>query len=178
MNKKSFALFLALIMVLSLSVFTACNPSDEEEENPSVSLYDPALDHEIILTDYPPRSRVGTITILDLNRLKQDWMALDWKKPENASAVISCFSGQTFVALDLVTVSDDTSTTVYFEDKDGNKRYEYIFIGNRVEFLSRVSNTTTEEKQAKKEPKNSELDDKVFEDFGNSIEIDDSELSF
>lgn len=88
MSKKSFALFLALIMVLSLSVFTACNPSDEEEENPSVSLYDSALDHEIILTDYHPRSREGTITILDLNRLKQDWMALDWKNPENASAVI------------------------------------------------------------------------------------------
>lgn len=65
-----------------------------------------------------------------------------------------------------------------YEDKDGNKRYEYIFIGNRVEFLSRVSNNATEEKQAEKEPKNSELDDKVFEDFGNSIEIDDSELSF
>lgn len=65
-----------------------------------------------------------------------------------------------------------------YEDKDGNKRYEYIFIGNRVEFLSRTTNNTSKEKQAKKEPKNSALDDKVFEDFGNSIEIDDSELAF
>ena len=65
-----------------------------------------------------------------------------------------------------------------YEDKDGNKRYEYIFIGNRVEFLSRTTNNTSKEKQTEKEPKNSELDDKVFEDFGNSIEIDDSELSF
>ena len=65
-----------------------------------------------------------------------------------------------------------------YEDKDGNKHYEYIFIGNRVEFLSRVSNNAPKEKQAEKEPKNSGLDDKVFEDFGNSIEIDDSELAF
>ena len=65
-----------------------------------------------------------------------------------------------------------------YEDKDGNKRYEYIFIGNRVEFLSRTTNNTPKEKQAEKEPKNSELDDKVFEDFGNSIEINDSVLAF
>jgi single-strand DNA-binding protein len=65
-----------------------------------------------------------------------------------------------------------------YEDKDGNKHYEYIFIGNRVEFLSRVSNNAPKEKQAEKEPKNSELESKVFEDFGNSIEIDDSELAF
>lgn len=65
-----------------------------------------------------------------------------------------------------------------YEDKDGNKRYEYIFIGNRVEFLSRTTNNTPKEKQAEKEPKNSKLDDKVFEDFGNSIEISDSELAF
>jgi single-strand DNA-binding protein len=65
-----------------------------------------------------------------------------------------------------------------YEAKDGNKHYEYIFIGNRVEFLSRTTNNTPKEKQAKKEPKNSELDDKVFEDFGNSIEISDSELAF
>lgn len=66
-----------------------------------------------------------------------------------------------------------------YEDKDGNKRYEYAFIGNRVEFLSRVSNNTIpDEKGAKKGEKKSELPDQVFVDFGNSIDIDESELSF
>lgn len=66
-----------------------------------------------------------------------------------------------------------------YEDKDGNKRYEYTFIGNRVEFLSRVSNNTKpEENDAKKGVKKDELPDQVFADFGNSIDIDESELSF
>ena len=69
-------------------------------------------------------------------------MIEDSQKPiielKNASAVISCFSGQTFVALDLVTVSDDTSTTVYFEDKDGNNQQERITLkkqGNYEYFI-------------------------------------------
>lgn len=65
-----------------------------------------------------------------------------------------------------------------YEDKDGNKHYEYIFIGNRVEFLSRVSNNTKKEETPKKDTKNSELPDQVFVDFGNSIETADSELAF
>lgn len=70
-------------------------------------------------------------------------MIEDSQKPiielKNASAVISCFSGQTFVALDLVTVSDDTSTTVYFEDKDGNNQEERITLkkqGNYEYFIA------------------------------------------
>ena len=87
MNKKLFALFLALTMILSLSGFTACNSSDEEEI-PNVSLYDPSKDHEIILTDFNPRRRSGSSVILNLNRLKQDWTRLNWKAEEDSSAVI------------------------------------------------------------------------------------------
>lgn len=65
-----------------------------------------------------------------------------------------------------------------YEDKDGNKRYEYIFIGNRVEFLSRATSNTPEDKSPKKQDKNSGLDDSVFADFGNSIDIDEKELAF
>lgn len=64
-----------------------------------------------------------------------------------------------------------------YTDKDGNKHYEYIFVGNKVEFLSKSTNNTKKKENPKKEPKN-ELNDKVFEDFGKSIEIDESELAF
>lgn len=78
---------------------------------------------------------------------------------------------------DLILVDGSIRNNNY-EDKDGNKHYDYNFIGNRVEFLSRASNNAKKEETPKKDTKNSELPDQVFVDFGNSIEIDESELSF
>lgn len=65
-----------------------------------------------------------------------------------------------------------------YEDEKGNKHYDYQFLANRVEFLSRATNNIPEEKSQKKEDKNSGLDDSVFADFGNKIDIDESDLAF
>ena len=50
-----------------------------------------------------------------------------------------------------------------WEDKDGNKHYDYQFIGNRIQFL-------TTNKEAIKETKEEKLHDEVFEQFGETIE--------
>ena len=63
-----------------------------------------------------------------------------------------------------------------YEDKEGKKHYEYQFIGNRVEFLSRASK---EEKKENKEEKNNNIpSDDAFREFGKQIEISDSEIAF
>ena len=59
-------------------------------------------------------------------------------------------------------------------EKDGVKHYEYEFIGNKVEFLSRA--TTSGER--KKETNNNIPSDEAFIEFGKSIEIQDSEVAF
>lgn len=51
-----------------------------------------------------------------------------------------------------------------WEDKDGNKHYDYQFIGSRIQFL------TTNKEAIKKEEK---LPDEVFEQFGETIEFND-----
>lgn len=61
-----------------------------------------------------------------------------------------------------------------YEDKDGNKHYEYVFIGNRVEFLSGSSKQPAKEETAQKPVENG-LDDQAFIDFGKKIE---SEVAF
>ena len=62
-----------------------------------------------------------------------------------------------------------------WDDKDGNKHYDYTFIGQNIEFLSKMTNTTTEPKKAKIEPKNDLLSEDIFKEFGESIEIDEEE---
>ena len=52
-----------------------------------------------------------------------------------------------------------------WEDKEGNKHYEYAFIGNNVIFLA------TGKKEVKTEPK-----EDPFEDFGEMISTDDDFL--
>lgn len=47
-----------------------------------------------------------------------------------------------------------------YEDKNGNKHYEYVFIANKIEFLSKTEN--------KKE--NKKADSQVYVDFGNGID--------
>lgn len=64
-----------------------------------------------------------------------------------------------------------------YEDKEGKKHYDYIFIANKVEFLARVSDNIKKEEQAKKLVKNG-LDDDEFKKFGDKIEIEESELAF
>lgn len=51
-----------------------------------------------------------------------------------------------------------------WEDKDGNKHYDYQFIGNRIQFL------TTNKEALKKEEK---LPDKIFQEFGDIVETND-----
>ena len=46
-----------------------------------------------------------------------------------------------------------------------------------MEFLSRATNDTSKKETPKKEDKNG-LDTQAFIDFGNSIEIEESELAF
>lgn len=77
---------------------------------------------------------------------------------------------------DLVLIDGVVKNNDYI-DKNGNKHYEYVFIGNRVEFLSRATNDTSKKETPKKEDKNG-LDTQAFIDFGNSIEIEESELAF
>ena len=65
-----------------------------------------------------------------------------------------------------------------YEDDKGNKHYDYQFLANRVEFLSRATNNIPEDKSPKKQDKNSGLDDSIFADFGNKIDIDEKDLAF
>lgn len=63
-------------------------------------------------------------------------------------------------------------------DKEGNKRYEYTFIGQNAEFLSKPTNYTKNEKTEQYEAKNSATDEDVYAQFGESIEISDDEIAF
>ena len=47
-----------------------------------------------------------------------------------------------------------------YEDKNGIKHYEYVFIANKIEFLSKVE----DKKETKK------ASDQVYADFGNNID--------
>jgi len=57
-------------------------------------------------------------------------MIEDKEKPiltlKGKSAIVTCYIGQSFKAVDLVDVVDDTTTTVYFEDKTTGERTEYL----------------------------------------------------
>ena len=52
-----------------------------------------------------------------------------------------------------------------WEDKEGNKHYEYAFIGNKVSFLA------TGKKEIKEENKKASINE--FEEFGEQVSIDD-----
>ena len=52
-------------------------------------------------------------------------------------------------------------------------------MGQNIEFLSTKSNYTESKENALNEPKNeSSMDDEVFAQFGESIEISDDEIAF
>lgn len=63
-------------------------------------------------------------------------------------------------------------------DKDGNKRYEYSFIGQRVEFLSKPTNDSQKEEISQNKPKNNATDENIYKEFGKSIEISDEDIAF
>lgn len=65
-----------------------------------------------------------------------------------------------------------------WEDKEGNKHYDYSFIGQNIEFLSKMTNYTTENKTNENEPKNDPMSEDIFRDFGDSIEIEDDDIAF
>ena len=52
-----------------------------------------------------------------------------------------------------------------WEDKNGNKHYDYTFIGNKISFLA------TTKKEFKEENKKASIDE--FEEFGEQVSIDD-----
>lgn len=52
-----------------------------------------------------------------------------------------------------------------WEDKNGNKHYDYTFIGNKISFLE------TAKKEVKEENKKASIDE--FEEFGEQVNIDD-----
>lgn len=65
-----------------------------------------------------------------------------------------------------------------YEDKEGNKHFEYSFIGLGVEFLSKATNSTLKEEKVLEEPKNESNEvDQVFADFGSLLD-DDEDMPF
>jgi len=62
-----------------------------------------------------------------------------------------------------------------YEDKNGNKHFEYVFIGERITFLSTKSNSIKKEEISENEPKNKSIDNtQIYADFGDSIEVDEN----
>lgn len=84
---------------------------------------------------------------------------------------------------DLIMV-DGTIKNNNYEDKDGNKRFEYTFIANKTEFLSRTNKTTTKEEKGEEMPKIEpskridEIPSNVFADFGKETEESNIEIAF
>lgn len=65
---------------------------------------------------------------------------------------------------DLIGVQGSIKNNNY-EDKEGNKRYGYIFLGNKISFLA------TTKKEVKEENKKANIDE--FEEFGEQVSIDE-----
>ena len=63
-----------------------------------------------------------------------------------------------------------------WEDNKGNKHYDYTFLANRMSFLQTKTNNQQESKQAENVKKST--DEQIYADFGDSIEIDESDISF
>ena len=95
-------------------------------------------------------------------------IAVNNSKDDTTFIKITTFSGTS----DLIQKYAKKGTLIYvdgmiknnnYEDKDGNKHYEYVFIGNRIELLSRKEETKVVEIPPKED------NTKVFEDFGNGV---------
>lgn len=62
-----------------------------------------------------------------------------------------------------------------WEDEEGKRHFTYNFIANRVEFISKASKSTNKVETPQEQDKNS-LNKDVFEEFGDSVSIDDNFL--
>ena len=62
-----------------------------------------------------------------------------------------------------------------WEDNKGNKHYDYTFMANRVEFISKASKSTNKVETPREQAKNS-LNKDAFDEFGDSVSIDDNFL--
>lgn len=68
-----------------------------------------------------------------------------------------------------------------YTDKDGNERINTEIVANEVQIIDKKAkddNYISKEETTSNEPKNSELDDDVFAEFGDSVEISDDEIAF
>lgn len=62
-----------------------------------------------------------------------------------------------------------------WEDEEGKRHFIYNFIANRVEFISKASKSTNKVETPQEQAKNS-LNKDVFDEFGDSVSIDDNFL--
>ena len=62
-----------------------------------------------------------------------------------------------------------------WEDEEGKRHFTYNFIANRVEFISKASKSTNKVEIPQEQAKNS-LNKDVFDEFGDSVSIDDNFL--
>lgn len=115
-------------------------------------------------TRYTKEGKSLTTFTLAINNTKDDSTFLKITTFNGTSELVEkyCHKG------DLILVEGQIKNNNY-EDKDGNKHFEYIFIGNRIEFLSKSNNYIKKEESLNKPVQNG-LDDKKFEEFGNKIE--------
>lgn len=64
-----------------------------------------------------------------------------------------------------------------WEDTKGNKHYDYTFMANRVEFISKASKSTNKLETPQELPKNGS-NEEIFKQFGEEIEITDDMIAF
>lgn len=62
-----------------------------------------------------------------------------------------------------------------WEDEEGKRHFTYNFVANRVEFISKASKSTNKVETPQEQAKNS-LNKDVFDEFGDSVSIDDNFL--
>lgn len=63
-----------------------------------------------------------------------------------------------------------------YQDKDGNKRYEYNFIANKISFLSSKKNVDEIKQNEENVNQKNEDEEDPFSAFGEKIEIEDNFL--
>lgn len=64
-----------------------------------------------------------------------------------------------------------------WEDSKDNKHYDYTFMANRVEFISKASKPTNKVETPQEQTKNGS-NEEIFKQFGEQIEIADDMLPF
>lgn len=64
-----------------------------------------------------------------------------------------------------------------WKDNKGNKHYDYTFMANRMSFLQTKPNNQVEQKKLET-PEKKSTDEQIYADFGDAIEIDESDIAF